>query len=371
MLKSILAAGLFAGLSTVAAVIPAQAKEWKEIRIATEGAYPPFNFVAADGSLQGMDVEIGKALCAAMQAKCTIVANDWDGMIPALKARKFDAINSSMSKTEERATAIDFSDKMYGNFEALVVRGGSALVALPESLKGKRIGVLQGSTQETYARKHWTTGIEIVPYASQDQVWNDLAAEVDDGHDVEPVHPLPHVVVRLQQRPCALDPDVVVEDVDPAPGLDRLGRSPEHHLAEDPGVARFDEHPAAARGRLADQEPGEGRVGQVEALDQERLARSQADGVVDQDLGERIPSRVGHRRAASVTTVGPAASLRPSRPSFSLRETGRCGLRRRAAPNMIRRPPRDGKPTGRRDGRFATSVRTDGNATTDGTDGHR
>ncbi len=77
MIKAI----LFAGVASVIAAMPAQAKEWKEIRIATEGAYPPFNFVAADGSLQGLDVDIANALCKVMEAKCTIVANDWDGMI--------------------------------------------------------------------------------------------------------------------------------------------------------------------------------------------------------------------------------------------------------------------------------------------------
>lgn len=98
MLKSI----LFAGVASILAALPAQAKEWKEIKIATEGAYPPFNFVAADGSLQGLDVDIAKALCAAMEAKCEIVANDWDGMIPGLQANKFDAVIASMSVTEER-----------------------------------------------------------------------------------------------------------------------------------------------------------------------------------------------------------------------------------------------------------------------------
>ena len=109
MLKAI----LFAGVASVIAALPAQAKEWKEIRIATEGAYPPFNFVAADGSLQGLDVEIANALCKAMDAKCTIVANDWDGMIPGLKSNKFDAVIASMSITEERKKEVAFTDKYY------------------------------------------------------------------------------------------------------------------------------------------------------------------------------------------------------------------------------------------------------------------
>lgn len=167
---------LLVALCAMSIPFAASAYDGKELKFGVDSAYPPFESKTPSGEMVGFDIDLGNAICAKLKVKCVWVENSFDGMIPALKARKFDAINSSMSKTEERAKAIDFSDKMYGNFEALVVRGGSALVALPESLKGKRIGVLQGSTQETYARKHWTTGIEIVPYASQDQVWNDLAA---------------------------------------------------------------------------------------------------------------------------------------------------------------------------------------------------
>ncbi|MDH0126279.1 transporter substrate-binding domain-containing protein [Brucella intermedia GD04153] len=109
MLKAI----LFAGVASVIAALPAQAKEWKEIRIATEGAYPPFNFVAADGSLQGLDVEIAEALCKAMDAKCTIVANDWDGMIPGLKSNKFDAVGKTIG-AQGSTTQGNYAEDVYG-----------------------------------------------------------------------------------------------------------------------------------------------------------------------------------------------------------------------------------------------------------------
>src|SRR5690606_576075 len=135
MLKAI----LLAGIASVVAALPAQAKEWKEIRIATEGAYPPFNFVAADGSLQGLDVDIANALCKAMEAKCTIVANDWDGMIPGLKSNKFDAVIASMSITEERKKEVAFTDKYYSTPLSVAVPKDSPITSLDRS-EERRVG---------------------------------------------------------------------------------------------------------------------------------------------------------------------------------------------------------------------------------------
>ena len=103
------------------------AKDWNEIRLASEGAFPPFNIIAADGSLQGFDIDIGNALCEEMKAKCTWVKQDWDGMIPALVSRKFDAILASMSITEERKAKVDFTQKYYASPLALIAKKGSPL----------------------------------------------------------------------------------------------------------------------------------------------------------------------------------------------------------------------------------------------------
>ncbi|MET1028687.1 MAG: transporter substrate-binding domain-containing protein, partial [Dongiaceae bacterium] len=94
----------------------------EKIRIATEGAYAPFNFVADDGSLQGFDVDIAKAVCEKMKADCVIVKQDWDGMIPGLLAKKFDAIFASMSITAERKQKINFSEKYYNTPAVIVAR---------------------------------------------------------------------------------------------------------------------------------------------------------------------------------------------------------------------------------------------------------
>ncbi len=85
------------------------------LRIATEGAYPPFNFIDASGEVKGFDVDIAEALCAEMGADCELVTQSWDGIIPGLIAGRYDAIIASMSITPERQEAVSFSEPYYSN----------------------------------------------------------------------------------------------------------------------------------------------------------------------------------------------------------------------------------------------------------------
>ena len=157
--------------------LAAHAKEWTEIRLASEGAYPPFNTIGADGSLGGFDIDIGNALCAEMKARCTWVKQEWDGMIPALNARKFDAIVASMSITAERQKQVDFSDKYYATPLGLVAKKGSPLMPTVEALKGKRVGVQRGTVADNFATRFWQpNGVEVVRYAKQDESYLDLTA---------------------------------------------------------------------------------------------------------------------------------------------------------------------------------------------------
>lgn len=154
----------------------ASAKDWTKIRIATEGAYAPFNYVEPSGELAGFDVDIAKALCAELKAECTIVKQDWDGMIPALMARKFDAIVASMSITEERKQKVDFTDKYYQTPARLVAKSGTVVANLPDDLKGKKIGVQRETIHDKFATDNWGEIAEIVRYGTQDEANLDLVS---------------------------------------------------------------------------------------------------------------------------------------------------------------------------------------------------
>ncbi|WP_431112980.1 ABC transporter substrate-binding protein [Variovorax paradoxus] len=124
-------------------------------RIATEGSYPPWSFKDAQGTLQGWDVEIANALCEKMKAKCEIVAQDWDGIIPGLIARKYDMIVASMAITEQRRQRVAFSAKYKETVSRFVARKGTPPDVSPAALKGKTIGVQRGSVQAAYLAQHY------------------------------------------------------------------------------------------------------------------------------------------------------------------------------------------------------------------------
>lgn len=147
-----------------------------------EAQYPPFESKSATGELQGLDIDIGNAVCAELKAKCEWTESSFDGIIPALQARKFDVINSAMNVTAKRREAIDFSNIVYKVPTQLVAKAGIGLMPTPESLKGKTVGVLQGSTQETYAKAKWATnGVTVTSYPDQNQIYTDLKAGRIDG----------------------------------------------------------------------------------------------------------------------------------------------------------------------------------------------
>lgn len=138
----------------MAVVGGAQADDWSKIRIGTEGAYPPFNVLSSDGQLSGFDIDIANALCEQMQAECEFVTQDWDGMIPALQAGRFDAVIASMSITEERLEQVDFTDKYYSTPPAIAVPKDSTLTGTTdEELAGVALGAQSATTHSNFAEK--------------------------------------------------------------------------------------------------------------------------------------------------------------------------------------------------------------------------
>ncbi len=166
---------LAATLAATAVTGVAQAKEWKVVRFGIEGAYPPFSKTEADGSLSGFDVDMANALCAEMQVKCKIVAQDWDGIIPSLLARKYDAIIAAMSITEERKKKIDFTGKYALIPNKFIAKKGAALEFTQDGLKGKKIGVQRATTHDRYLTDNYGESVEIVRYGSFDEAYLDLA----------------------------------------------------------------------------------------------------------------------------------------------------------------------------------------------------
>jgi polar amino acid transport system substrate-binding protein/arginine/ornithine transport system substrate-binding protein len=135
----------------VAAVFSASiAQAADTVRIGVEGNYPPFSQVAADGTLSGFDIDIANALCAEMEVTCEMVQQEWDGMIPALNARKFDMIVASMSITDKRKEVVDFSNPYYDVPSRFIAKDGAFTGYTPEELKGKTIIVLRNSPRADY-----------------------------------------------------------------------------------------------------------------------------------------------------------------------------------------------------------------------------
>lgn len=163
-------------LSIVLAVATVSAKEWDKVRIGVEGAYPPFSFVTPEGELAGFDIDIAKALGEAMGAEVTLVAQDWDGIIPALLAKKYDAIIASMSITEERKQKVAFSNKYYQTPAKFIAKKGTMDPFSPEAMKGKKVGVQRATIHDRYLTDNYGNDVEIKRYGTQDEAYLDLTA---------------------------------------------------------------------------------------------------------------------------------------------------------------------------------------------------
>ncbi len=146
----------------------------KTLKIGVEGAYPPFSEVNKEGKVVGFDIDIANALCAEMKRKCKMVQVDWDGMIPALKSRKIDAIIASMSATPARQKSIDFTERYYRIPVKTIRKKGSGIEFSKESLKGKIIGVQTSTTFDKHMTDLFGDVAKIKRYVGNDEALLDL-----------------------------------------------------------------------------------------------------------------------------------------------------------------------------------------------------
>lgn len=167
--KFLLAAAVTMAFSATAAA--------ETLKMGIEAAYPPFNNKDASGQVVGFDKDIGDALCAKMKVKCEIVTSDWDGIIPALTAKKFDFLISSMSITDERKQAVDFTDPYYSNkLQFIAPKEQTDFKTDKASLEGKIIGAQRATLAGTWLEDNLGDDITIKLYDTQENAYLDLTS---------------------------------------------------------------------------------------------------------------------------------------------------------------------------------------------------
>jgi octopine/nopaline transport system substrate-binding protein len=187
-------------LSACALLAPAaQAQQAKEITIATEGAFAPWNLTEPSGKLGGFDVELANDLCRRMNAKCKMVGQDWAGIIPALQAGKHDAVMTGMNITDKRLAVIGFSKPYATSRHVFATMNDRDILNLPKngeliditslnddgkgtieqmrkSLKGKTIGVQTSTNALAFLENFFKGDIQIREYKTSEQHDLDLSA---------------------------------------------------------------------------------------------------------------------------------------------------------------------------------------------------
>jgi ABC-type amino acid transport substrate-binding protein len=172
----ITAAVLAAALGALQAVSgPAMAAEKRrELVIATEGAYPPFNYVDAAGELAGFDVDIARALCRAMDADCTLVSVKWTRILDGL-GTDYDAVVASMGRTRKRDQVADFSDAYYRSRTTFIAPKGADLDTSPRGMAGKTVATGAGTIQADYLEENYPD-TEVLTPETLEQAFDHLVA---------------------------------------------------------------------------------------------------------------------------------------------------------------------------------------------------
>lgn len=161
---------------TCAAAMLCSAVQAKEIRLASDFTYPPFNYKNSEGTPVGFDIEIADALCSEAKLECVWVSQSWDALIPSLLARKSDVIMASMRITDERKRKVLFTDKYYQTPARFVASSAESFSIDSQGLTGKTIGVQQGTIHDRYVTDKFDDVAKIKRYTGQDEVYLDLAS---------------------------------------------------------------------------------------------------------------------------------------------------------------------------------------------------
>ena len=183
----------------------AQAKDWSEVRVGVEGAFPPWNMIGPDGKLAGFDIDLIGDLCRRAQVKCELMAGEWSSLIPSLNAGKYDLL-LTLGINEARKKVVDFTVPYASGVATFIIRKDGPVPALPmtgerlnlndkakadpvmasihATLKGKIIGVVQSTSQEQLIHAYFGNDVEVRAYKSSPERDLDLrAGRVDAGFD--------------------------------------------------------------------------------------------------------------------------------------------------------------------------------------------
>ncbi|UNE54759.1 transporter substrate-binding domain-containing protein [Bartonella machadoae] len=183
-------------LLTIALIISAtlfnQSANAQTLKIASDASYPPFSYIDSNNKLQGFDIDISYALCKKMNVECTLITQNFEGMIPGLLAKKYDAIISSLAPTQERLQKIDFTDPYYHTALAIIVSKDSEMKEISAAaFKGKNLGVQSNTTQAAYAEDHYAPeGANIKLYPTVIEVNRDLLSRRLDVMIVDKIQAL-------------------------------------------------------------------------------------------------------------------------------------------------------------------------------------
>ncbi|ATG75025.1 ABC transporter substrate-binding protein [Zobellella denitrificans] len=123
--------------------------------VATEGAYPPFNYHDEQGRLTGFDVDIALALCRAMAAECELVAEEWDKLLDGLEQGRFDLVVASMARTPARAERADFSEYYYRTHSMFAGQANRHADVSPQTLAGLRLATGVDTIQAEFLQQRY------------------------------------------------------------------------------------------------------------------------------------------------------------------------------------------------------------------------